>query len=129
MSKMEEFEMADFNAADRMIDFSSISPALQQTVKRLLDEESQSGYTEEKGPGYYCWFYIDPLSPFALFWNLLYMVFFYLIELEISLALAFGSSFLDQELDLAGTHRTFYILALVFLAIDIMLSFFRGYYS
>jgi hypothetical protein len=42
MSKMEEFEMADFNARDRMIDFGSISPALQQTVKRLLDEESQA---------------------------------------------------------------------------------------
>ena len=121
--------MADFNAQSKLIEFESISPALQQTVKRLLDEESQVGEKEEGGAGYYCWFYIDPLSSFALFWNCLYMVFFYLIELEISLALAFGPSFLDAELGLGSAHRTFYILALVFLAIDILLSFFKGYYS
>lgn len=57
------------------------------------------------------------------------MVIFYLVELQISLCLAFGPSFLDEELALHNIHRTFYIVVVIFFFFDIFLSFFWGYYS
>lgn len=77
----------------------------------------------------YCWFYIDPLSNFTLLWNLIFLVVFYLVELQISLCLAFGPAFFDQELNIHSIHRTFYIIVVLFLGFDIALSFFKGYYS
>lgn len=77
----------------------------------------------------YCWFYIDPLSNFTLLWNLIFLVVFYLVEIQISLSLAFGPTFFDNELNIHSIHRTFYILVVLFLGFDIVLSFFKGYYS
>lgn len=57
------------------------------------------------------------------------MVIFYIIELQISLSLAFGPSFFDEELALHSVNRVFYILAVVYLAVDIIFSFFKGFYS
>lgn len=68
---------------------------MQETVKRLLEQESLSDRGRAEQGNVYCWVYIDPLSTFALLWSLTFIVIFYLVELQISLGLAFGPTFLD----------------------------------
>ena len=56
------------------------------------------------------------------------MVAFYVIEMQISLALAFGSEFY-KEVVFGDIEKPFYILLFILLVIDIFLSFFKGFYA
>ncbi len=76
-----------------------------------------------------CWLYINPHSKRILIWNLLYLTVFYLVELQISLSLAFGPHFFEEELQLSSIYLPVYLTFLVFMVVDMILSFFKGYYA
>jgi hypothetical protein len=73
--------------------------------------------------------YIDPHSTPIFIWDALYLVIFYLIQLQISLSLAFGVTFFEEELRLTSFYRPIYFSFLAFMVLDMILSFFKGYYS
>lgn len=73
-------------------------------------------------------FFISPTSNLTLCYNIFYLLTFFLIQIQISLELAFGYGFL------AGQFATFcyslvYWLVVGFFAIDIGISFHKGYYA
>ena len=72
--------------------------------------------------------YIDPQSKRVFIWNVVFIIVFYLFELHISLSLAFGPRFL-RAADVGTIYLPIYIIVLIFLVIDLVLSFFKGYYA
>jgi hypothetical protein len=90
-----EFELTDFNKKTRAIDFQEIPTPIRSNVLRLLNHHHSDQDASSSQQNVYCWLYIDPLSTFTLVWNLIFLLIFYLVELQISLCLAFGPSFFD----------------------------------
>lgn len=65
----------------------------QKTVLRLLNGEDKNANVAKKVKNEQLWLYFSPQSSFVLVWNLAFIVLFYWIELQISVAVAFGVTF------------------------------------
>lgn len=77
----------------------------------------------------YFWLYFNPLSTFVLVWNSVFILIFYIVQLQISLSLAFGPLFFHDELSFGSTYLPIYISLVLYFCIDIGMNFFKGYYA
>ena len=73
-------------------------------------------------------FFIDPNSKRVMTWNILFMILFYVIQMQISLSLAFGSEFFT-EIIFGDIENPIFIIIAALLVVDMVLSFFKGYYA
>ena len=73
------------------------------------------------------WFYIDPQSNFTLGWNLVYLVVFYLGELQISTELSITPIGSTQMYTTNGWYLPAYYSLLGYWCLDCLLSFFKAY--
>ena len=77
----------------------------------------------------YSLFYIDPTSARIGIWDFIIIFVAYFIIFQISLTIAFGPTFWDEELKITFAYLLSYSLLLVCLAVDIVINFHKGYYA
>ena len=110
------------------ISLDVLSSDMKRNVTRLLGREVYELSAKKGAKQRRVWIYIDPFSPWVLTWNIIFVVVFYFIELQISWELAFGPYFFENQLDI-GFYKPAYFTFLTVMILDIVMNLFKGYYA
>ena len=114
---------------DQAMSLADLEPMTKEQVYRLLDRESYKLENPVNKVSKRWAIYVDPMSGILFAWNLLFLLVFYGIQLQLSLAIGFGPDFTNDNIINAQYYRGIYIAYFVFLLLDIVFSFFKGYYA
>ena len=87
------YEMTEIKKQKPPTKLEELDEETREDVLRLINRESYEMRRWVKSDEEISCLYIDPQSTLGIVWALLFMVVFYLTEVQISLELAFGPTF------------------------------------
>ena len=117
------------NKASPIPTLGSLDQPARRIVMQLLNREIEELSTAPNKEETRFIMYISPTSTAVKVWNTLFLVLFYVVQMQISLSLAFGPHFFEDEVKLGGIYLPIYIMLFVLLLLDIFFSLFKGYYA
>jgi hypothetical protein len=116
-------------SSDNAPDLGVLENNTRRKVLQLLNKEGEELVNKQEQEESRGRCYIDPLSGFVMGWDLAFLALFYCLQMQISLSLAFGPGFFEEELGLDSVYLPVYLCMLSLLVVDCLLSFCKGYYA